>query len=93
MMEVYGISTGQQAMVMLRLWINSSGSRATGNELERVLRANGRDDIVRKCIVDSDLAPIQDRDEIEVARRSVVESEEDGFVVYKVRLDRHFQIN
>ena len=67
----YPDNSGQQAMVMLRLWINTVGNnRATGNELEKALRRVGREDIVRKCI--TELEVIEDREELEVARRSVL---------------------
>ena len=47
--------SGQQAMVMLRFWLNMEGNRATGNALERALRKAGRDDIVNKCIFNVEL--------------------------------------
>ena len=53
-------------MVMLRLWINSAGNRATGNELEKVLRHCGREDVVRKCITNLDV--IEDKEEIDKAK-------------------------
>jgi hypothetical protein len=53
-------------MVMLRLWINSCGNRATGNELEKVLRHCGREDVVNKCI--TNLHTIQDDHEIDRAK-------------------------
>ncbi len=76
------ILTGQQAMVMLRLWINSAGNRATGNELERVLRKHDRDDIVAKCI--SSMEVIQDREELELAKSQVTKMEDSGFGAFKV---------
>lgn len=62
----YPDNEGQQAMVMLRLWINSAGNRATGNELEKVLRHCGREDIVKKCI--STMEVIKDDAEIDRAK-------------------------
>ena len=41
--------SGQQAMVMLRFWLNTQGNKATGNGLERALRKCDREDIVNKC--------------------------------------------
>ena len=46
----YPGNEGQQAMVMLRLWLNTHGNRATGNELEKALRSAGRDDVVDKAM-------------------------------------------
>ena len=46
---------GQQAMVMLRLWLNTEGNRATGNALEKALKNCDRDDIVKECIFNVEL--------------------------------------
>lgn len=40
----------RQAMVMLRLWLQTFGQQATGNLLEKALRAIDREDIVNQCI-------------------------------------------
>ncbi|XP_050441271.1 ankyrin-3-like isoform X2 [Adelges cooleyi] len=40
----------RQAMVMLRLWLQTFGQQATGNSLEKALRAINREDIVNQCI-------------------------------------------
>jgi len=37
-------------MVMLRLWLNTEGNRATGNNLEKALRKCDREDIIEKCV-------------------------------------------
>lgn len=41
-------------MVMLRLWLNNEGNRATGSVLERALRKCDRKDIVNKCIFNTE---------------------------------------
>lgn len=40
----------RQAMVMLRLWLQTFGQQATGNLLEKALRDINREDIVNQCI-------------------------------------------
>lgn len=40
----------RQAMVMLRLWLQTYGQQATGNSLEKALRDINREDIVNQCI-------------------------------------------
>ena len=35
---------------MLHLWIERNKDAATGNQLERALKAIGRDDIIQRCI-------------------------------------------
>ncbi|PNF30054.1 Ankyrin-3, partial [Cryptotermes secundus] len=44
----------QQAMSMLRLWLQQAGNKATGNVLETALHKIGRDDIVQQCIFNVD---------------------------------------
>jgi ankyrin len=51
----YPGNEGQQAMVMLRFWLNTQGNKATGNALEKALRRCERDDIVNKCIFNVEL--------------------------------------
>ena len=46
----YPDNVGQQAMVMLRLWLNTEGNKATGNALEKALKNCDREDIVDKCM-------------------------------------------
>ena len=70
-------------MVMLRLWINSAGNRATGNELEKVLRDCGREDIVNKCI--TNLEVVEDDAEVALARSQLLKMEDSGFATFKVR--------
>lgn len=41
---------GQEPLITLRIWFERAGRNASGNGLERALRAIGRDDIVRKCM-------------------------------------------
>lgn len=40
----------RQAMVMLKLWLQTFGQQATGNSLEKALKTINRDDIVNQCI-------------------------------------------
>lgn len=40
----------RQAMVMLKLWLQTFGQQATGNSLEKALKAIDREDIVNQCI-------------------------------------------
>ncbi|VVC36072.1 Hypothetical protein CINCED_3A025137 [Cinara cedri] len=40
----------RKAMVMLKLWLQTFGQQATGNSLEKALRAINREDIVNQCI-------------------------------------------
>ncbi|XP_050526017.1 ankyrin-3-like isoform X3 [Daktulosphaira vitifoliae] len=40
----------RQAMVMLRLWLQTFGQQATGNSLEKALRDINREDIINQCI-------------------------------------------
>ncbi|XP_046392819.1 ankyrin-3 isoform X15 [Ischnura elegans] len=51
----YPDSVPQQAMVMLRLWMQQSGNKATGNTLEKSLRKINREDIVDRCIFNVEL--------------------------------------
>lgn len=46
----YPGNTQRQAMVMLRLWLQTFGQQATGNSLEKALRTINREDIVNQCI-------------------------------------------
>ena len=57
---------------MLRLWMQQSGDRASGNNLEKALNAINRGDIVSKCI--GDLAPVTDVSEKLIAQTHVKES-------------------
>lgn len=56
----------KQADIMLRLWADS-GSSATGNVLEKGLRAINRDDIVMACIFN--VEPVSDDVEKEIAKQ------------------------
>ena len=82
----YPENEGQQAMVMLRLWINSAGNRATGNELEKVLRDCDREDIVQKCI--SNLEVIEDEAEVALAKSQFMKMEDSGFAALNDDLGR-----
>lgn len=65
----YPQSPHQQATVMLRLWMQQAGERATGNALEKALNSIGRDDIVSKCI--GNIAPVTDASEKILAQTHV----------------------
>merc|ERR1712066_967078 len=62
----YPDNEGQQAMVMLRFWLNTQGNKATGNALERALRKCDREDIINKCIFNVEL--VTDESEKTVAK-------------------------
>ncbi|XP_046992115.1 ankyrin-3-like [Schistocerca americana] len=51
----YPDNVNQQAMVMLRLWLQTSGNKANGNVLEKALRKINRDDIVNQCVFNVEL--------------------------------------
>lgn len=76
----YPDNVGQQAMVMLRLWLNTEGNKATGNALEKALKHCDRQDIVNKCMFNVE----QVTDNFE-KRRAENELEEDqtGFAAFK----------
>lgn len=44
----------KKALVILLLWIQKFGERATGSALEKALKLIGHEDIVRKCMYDID---------------------------------------
>ncbi|XP_017853571.1 ankyrin-3 isoform X2 [Drosophila busckii] len=48
-----------QSLVMLRLWLNQEGVRATGNAMAQALNRIGRNDIVDMCIFN--LQPVTDK--------------------------------
>ena len=51
---------------MLHLWVQSSGRRATGNDLERALTVIGRADVIRRCMYN--VKEVTDVDEKAVAK-------------------------
>ena len=59
-------------MVMLRLWLNTEGNRATGNALEKALKNCDREDIVRECIFNVEL--VTDESEQNNARSAIIRS-------------------
>merc|ERR1712223_718538 len=65
----YPENEGQQAMVMLRFWLNTQGNKATGNSLERALRKCDREDIINKCIFNVEL--VTDESEKHVAEEAL----------------------
>lgn len=68
-------------MVMLRLWLNTHGKKATGNALEKALRRISRDDIVNKCIFNVEL--VTDENEQSAAKAALEDVAE--FDIFKVR--------
>merc|ERR1712238_157956 len=70
----YPENEGQQAMVMLRFWLNTQGNKATGNGLERALRKCDREDIINKCIFNVEL--VTDESEKHVAEEALTEKME-----------------
>merc|ERR1719317_327554 len=78
----YPDNVGQQAMVMLRLWLNTEGNKATGNALEKALKQCDRQDIVNKCMFNIEM--VTDNDEQEVAQS--VLAREEGYDAFKKEL-------
>lgn len=72
--------TGQQAMVMLRIWLNTQGNKATGNALEKALRRIYREGIVNKCIFNVELVT----DEMEQSAAQAALADQSGFDSFKV---------
>lgn len=71
----------RQAMVMLRLWLQTFGQQATGNLLEKALRAINREDIVNHCIHNIEIVT----DDIEKAVANV-QLDQSGFDSLKEEL-------
>lgn len=71
----------RQAMVMLRLWLQTFGQQATGNSLEKALRAIDREDIVNECIHNIEIVT----DDIEKAVANV-QLDQSGFDSLKEEL-------
>ena len=85
----YPDSDGQQAIVMLRLWLSTHGNQATGNVLEKALRRIEREDIVNKCIINVELVT----DETEQSQAKVALEDVSGFDAFKVKsIRRHIFI-
>jgi ankyrin len=78
----YPDSDGQQAIVMLRLWLSTQGNQATGNSLEKALRRIGREDIVNKCMFNVEL--VTDETEQSVAKTAL--EDVSGFDAFKAEL-------
>merc|ERR1712061_737766 len=78
----YPDSDGQQAIVMLRLWLSTQGNQATGNVLEKALRRIGREDIVNKCMFNVEL--VTDEMEQSVAKSAL--EDVSGFDAFKAEL-------
>merc|ERR1719219_2933897 len=80
-MSEYPDNVCQQAMVMLRLWLNTEGNQATGNALEKALRKCDREDIVNKCIFNIEM--VTDEMEKSFAQTHLDQS---GFDAFKAEL-------
>jgi len=83
-MTEYPDNDGQQAMVMLRLWLNTCGSQATGNTLKDALAAAGRQDIIDECT--TQLEEVTNHDEMILAESQL---QENGFSSFKDGLNGH----
>ncbi|GAB6028396.1 hypothetical protein CHUAL_002561 [Chamberlinius hualienensis] len=70
-----------QATAMLRLWVQVSGNKATGNVLEKALRKINREDIVEQCIFNVELVT----DDVEKAVAKV-HLDQSGFDTFKEEL-------
>ncbi|XP_069185516.1 ankyrin-2 isoform X26 [Procambarus clarkii] len=77
----YPDNAPQQAIVMLRLWMQTSGNKANGNTLEKGLRKIRRDDIVNQCIFNVELVT----DDIERAMAKA-HLDQSGFETFKEEL-------
>merc|ERR1712203_103676 len=75
----YPDNVGQQAMVMLRLWLNTEGNKATGNALEKALKQCDRQDIVNKCMFNAE--QVTDNFEKRVAENEL--EDQSGFAAFK----------
>ncbi|XP_035232242.1 ankyrin-2-like isoform X2 [Stegodyphus dumicola] len=73
--------TSQQALVMLRHWLQRAGSKATGNFLEKGLRKINREDIVNQCMFNVELVT----DDVEKAVAKV-HLDQSGFDTFKEEL-------
>ncbi|XP_054717551.1 ankyrin-2-like [Uloborus diversus] len=71
----------EQALMMLRLWLQKSGPKATGNELEKALRRINREDIIKNCMFNVELVT----DDVEKAVAKV-HLDQSGFDVFKEEL-------
>ena len=78
----YPDNVGQQAMVMLRLWLNTEGNKATGNALEKALKQCDRQDIVNKCMFN--VEQVTDNFEKRVAENEL--EDQSGFAAFKEEL-------
>ncbi|KAH3869536.1 hypothetical protein DPMN_032705 [Dreissena polymorpha] len=66
-----------QALAMLKLWVNKKGPEATGNALENGLRQVGREDVIRKTMYN--VEAVQDELEAAAARAAMDQSGFDNF--------------
>lgn len=77
-------------MVMLRLWLSNGGNRATGNELEKALRAIGRDDIVEQAMIN--VERVTDEREVSLAQMQMRPMDESGFGALKVGKEEYNKV-
>ncbi|KAH8406409.1 hypothetical protein KR222_000123, partial [Zaprionus bogoriensis] len=68
--------SSQQSLVLLRLWLNQAGKRATGNALAQALSKIQRDDIVEQCIYN--LETVTDQQECGLAKSRIQSSVTDS---------------
>ncbi|KAK7506475.1 hypothetical protein BaRGS_00002587, partial [Batillaria attramentaria] len=67
-----------QALAMLQLWVQKNREKATGNALESALQKINREDVVKKCMYNTELVD----DEVEAAAARVA-MDQSGFDTFK----------
>ncbi|KAG0713071.1 Ankyrin-3 [Chionoecetes opilio] len=77
----YPDNAPQQAIVMLRLWMQTAGNKASGNSVGKALRKINRDDIVKQCIYNVEVVT----DDIERAMAKA-HLDQSGFEAFKDEL-------
>lgn len=55
-----------QALAVLRQWMDENGSKANGNSLEKALRGLGMDDVITSCMIN--VADVTDAEEKSAAK-------------------------
>ncbi|KAL8597428.1 hypothetical protein ACOMHN_050926 [Nucella lapillus] len=69
---------GDQALAMLQLWVQKNRDRASGNALETALQKINREDVVKKCMYNTEVVD----DEVEAAAARVA-MDQSGFDTFK----------
>ncbi|XP_045138055.1 ankyrin-2-like isoform X8 [Portunus trituberculatus] len=77
----YPDNAPQQAIVMLRLWMQTAGNKASGNTVGKALRKINREDIVKQCIFNVEVVT----DDIERAMAKA-HFDQSGFDTFKDEL-------